>query len=125
MPDSVIYEYATIRLVPIVEREEFINIGVIIYSRKSNLLIMQTTLDASRILAFNEEVDINKIKTYLSSWELICKGEGGGIGDLEMHVRFRWLTANRSTIIQCSAVHPGFCTDPLVVLAKLHARFVS
>jgi hypothetical protein len=125
MPDNTTYEYAIIRLVPIVEREEFINIGVILYSRKQKLLIMKSTIDVNKMKALDNNIDVKQINDYLSSWEKICNGEGGGIGDLEIQVRFRWLTANRSTIIQCSAVHSGLCSDPKGTLDKLFTRFVQ
>lgn len=126
MPNKILYEYAIIRLVPKVEREEFINVGVIMYARKPHFLSMKTHLDSSKIKAFSDEVNEEMIKDYLEGWEEICLGapKGGRIGELEIHVRFRWLTASRSTIIQSSSVHPGFCDDPEAKLQDLFERFV-
>ena len=126
MQDKVLYEYAIIRLVPKVERGEFINVGVILLSKHSNYLAMKCNIDKRKLSAFSEDIDVDLIKEYLNAWESVCKGgpEGGKIGELEIRVRFRWLTANRSTIIQSSPVHPGFCDDPEKKLDMLFAQFV-
>jgi len=126
MPDNISYEYAIIRVVPKVEREEFINIGVILYARKKRYLGIQYHIDEQRLAAFGDTVDIQLIRNYLTAWELVCRGgkAGGTIGSLELHVRFRWLTANRSSIIQSSATHPGLCGDPAKMLADIFERYV-
>ena len=126
MQDKILYEYSIIRLVPQVERGEFINIGVILLAKDKEFLEMKYNLDEKRLMSFSDCIDIDLIKEYLSAWELICKGDeqGGKIGTLEIHVRFRWLTANRSTIIQSSPVHPGFCDDPVSELERLMEKFV-
>ena len=126
MQDKNLYEYAIIRLVPLVERGEFINIGVILMAKAKDFLGMKYQLDAKKISALAKDIDIEMIKTYLNAWELVCDGHenGGKIGSLEIQVRFRWLTANRSTIIQSSPVHPGFCNDPEQELDRLMQKFV-
>lgn len=126
MPNKEIYEYAIIRVVPKVEREEFINVGVILLSKKKQVLCMKYHLDKERLLAFSKEIDIQLIKEYLEAWKLVCDGHanGGKIGSLEIQVRFRWLTANRSTIIQSSPVHPGRSEDPSSELDKLFSKFI-
>lgn len=126
MPDKITYEYAIIRIVPKVEREEFINIGVILYARRKKYLGMKYHLDKKRLTAFSEDIDIDKIEKYLKAWELVCQGGsiGGPIGALEQHVRFRWLTASRSSIIQSSATHPGLCEDPAKMLMAIFERYV-
>ncbi len=126
MQDKILYEYAIVRLVPKVERGEFLNIGVILIAKSKDYLGLKFHLDEDRICAFSKEVDIDMVREYLKGWELVCDGNeaGGKIGSLEIRVRFRWLTANRSTIIQSSPVHPGFCTDPSEELAKLMTKFV-
>ena len=126
MQDKKLYEYAIIRLVPKVERGECINIGVILLSKSCNFLALKYNLDEDRLKAFSQDVDIELVKEYLDAWEKVCKGgsEGGKIGSLEIRVRFRWLTANRSTIIQSSPVHPGFCKDPENELNRLFEKFV-
>ena len=126
MQDKVLYEYSIIRLVPKVERGEFINIGVILMSKKSNFLAMKYSIDEKRLDAFSNDIDLDLVKEYLRAWELVCQGgpKGGKIGELEIRVRFRWLTANRSTIIQSAPVHPGFCCDVEQELEKLFDKFV-
>ncbi len=126
MQDKALYEYAIIRLLPKVERGEFINVGVILLSKHSKFLAMKYNIDEQRLSAFSEDIDVELIKKYLNAWEAVCKGgsEGGKIGELEIRVRFRWLTANRSTIIQSSPVHPGFCDDPEKKLNMLFNQFV-
>jgi hypothetical protein len=126
MQDKVTYEYAVIRLVPKVEREEFLNIGVILYSKRKKYLGIKYQIDEKRIRSFSEEVDIDMVSQYLAAWELVCKGgkEGGKIGELDLPTRFRWLVANRSTIIQSSKTHPGLCDKPEEVLEDLFKRYV-
>jgi hypothetical protein len=126
MQDRVTYEFAVIRLVPKVEREEFMNIGVILFSKRKKYLGIKYHIDERRINSFSDEVDIDMINKYLKAWELICKGKpnGGGSGRLEMSLRFRWLVATRSTIIQSSKTHPGLCHDPEKVLEDIFIRYV-
>lgn len=126
MQDRVTYEFAVIRLVPKVEREEFLNIGVILFSKRKKYLKIKYKIDENRINAFSSEVDIPTIRNYLEAWDLICKGGpgSGSIGKLELSSRFRWITASKSTIIQCSKVHPGLCHEPEKVVENLFNRYV-
>ncbi|MEN0049167.1 MAG: DUF3037 domain-containing protein [Bacteroidota bacterium] len=126
MQDKVTYEYAVIRLVPKVEREEFINIGVLLFSKRKKYIGIKVKIDEARIISFSREVDMKTIRDYLKAWTSICKGapEGGTIGQLDLASRFRWLTATKSTIIQCSPVHPGLCEAPELVLEHIFERYV-
>ena len=126
MQDKVTYEYAVIRLVPKVEREEFLNIGVILFSKPKQFLDMKFQLDEERIHAFSGEIDASLIRKYMEAWALICKGgqQAGQIGILDMALRFRWLSAAKSTIIQCSNTHSGVCREPQKVLDKLFEMYV-
>ncbi len=126
MQNKVTYEFAVIRLVPKVEREEFLNIGVILFSKRKKYLGIKYQIDEQRITAFSQDVDIEMIRKYLEAWELVCHGgtKGGQIGALELASRFRWLVAARSTIIQSSKTHPGLCEDPEKVLNKLFQLYV-
>ncbi len=126
MPNRTTYEFAIIRLVPKVEREEFLNIGVILFSRRKKYLGIKYKIDKTRITAFSKEVDTDLINTYLEAWELMCQGapKGGRIGELEQASRFRWLIASRSTIIQSSSTHTGLCEDPEKVLDDTFRRYV-
>jgi hypothetical protein len=121
MQDRVTFEYAIIRLVPKVEREEFFNVGVILFSKRKKFLGVKYLIDPKKLATFTCEVDLDLLNDYLKSWELICKGEpfGGAIGKLELSDRFRWLAASRSTIIQSSPTHSGLCYDPQKELDKI------
>jgi len=121
MPAKQVYEYAVLRYLPQVEREEFLNLGVIVFSKRLRYLGVKYRLDEARIRAFYPEVDFAEIAAYLKGWDEICADgpSGGRIGELDHAGRFRWLTASRSTVIQCSAVHPGLTADPAAELERL------
>jgi hypothetical protein len=128
MQDKHLYEYAVIRLVPSVEREEFLNVGVILYSKQLKFLQAVFTLSEERIRAFSPQTDINTIRPYLDAFVEISKGSkaGGPIAQLDMAGRFRWLTATRSSIIQTSKVHPGLCiSNPEATLKLLQQQLVD
>jgi len=120
------YEYAIIRLVPKVERQEFINIGVILFSKKKKYLGIRYEINESKLQIFSSDIDKENLNRYLCAWELVCRGslEGGPIAKLDLAFRFRWLVAKRSTIIQSSATHSGLCEDPEQVLQDLFESFV-
>ncbi len=126
MQGSTPFDYAIIRLVPKVERQEFLNIGVVLYCRAQQFLDMRYILDSSRLNAFSSSFDTAEAESYLRAFRLIClgKADGGPIALLPPAERFRWLTAARSTIIQTSPVHPGLCTDAKNTLEKIHQDFV-
>lgn len=108
-----LFEYAVIRWVPRVEREEFVNVGVVLYCRSQRFLDMKYALPVERLQAFFPSYDRDELEGCLTAFQLICNGErsGGPIATLPSADRFRWLTAKRSTVIQLSAVHPGLCSD--------------
>lgn len=126
MQEKHLFEYAVIRLVPRVEREEFLNIGVILYCQKQKFLEAKFTLDHGRLGAFSGDLDIEEVKEYLCAFEMICRGDakGGPISKLDIASRFRWLTAARSTVVQTSRVHPGLCTDAGETLMRLYNQMV-
>lgn len=126
MHERTLYEYAVVRLVPRVEREEFINIGVLLYCRKQQYADLLYHLEENRMRLFAIDIDLEQIRRHLESMRAICYGlpSGGDIAELELTERFRWLTANRSTIIQCSAVHPGLCLDAKSTHKNLIERLV-
>jgi len=126
MQGKHLFEYAIIRIVPRVEREEFLNIGIILYCKDRKYLGTRFSLNKQRIAALCAEVDCNEVDEHLQSFEKIARGdkESGGIAVLDLPSRFRWLTATRSTIIQTSKVHPGFTEDPQATLEKLYAELV-
>lgn len=126
MQDKVKYEYAIIRLVPKVERAEFFNIGVILFSKRNKFLEVKYLIDPKKLHCFSKDVDIEDIEEYLKAWILVCKGapSGGAIGKLDLVDRFRWLTASRSTMIQSSETHSGLCHDPKKELENLFESYV-
>ncbi len=121
-----LFEYAVVRVVPRVEREEFINAGVILFCKSQKFLQVKYLLDEKRLQAFAIELDASAVASNLKAFEQICLGtkEGGAIGELDMASRFRWLTATRSTVLQTSKVHPGFCEDAAQTLDKLFIELV-
>lgn len=127
MQGSNLFEYAVIRYVPRPEREEFLNIGVILYCAPKKFVHMSYTLCEERIKAFYPKVDIDELDKLLAALKEVCCGnaKGSPIAQLDRAGRFRWLTATRSTIIQTSKVHPGFCEDPMVKLEQLHRDLVG
>ncbi|MCW3119767.1 MAG: hypothetical protein JWM28_3849 [Chitinophagaceae bacterium] len=126
MPDNHLFEYAIIRVVPRVEREEFLNVGVIIYCKSQQFLQTIFTLDESRLIALFPDVDINEVQLHLKAFEQISIGNPGAgpIAILDIASRFRWLTAKRSTVLQTSAVHPGLCKNANDTLEQLHKQLV-
>jgi hypothetical protein len=126
MQPKYLFEYAVIRVVPRVEREEFLNIGVILYCAKQKFLQTIYLLDEARLQAIYPGLDIDELKEHLCSFERICRGDkaAGPIGQLDVASRFRWLTATRSTVLQTSKVHPGMSEDALVTLNRLFDQLV-
>ncbi|PWS29131.1 DUF3037 domain-containing protein [Pedobacter yonginense] len=126
MQEKFLFEYAVIRVMPRVEREEFLNVGIILFCAKKKYLQSIFYLDESKLLAFSKDIDLDEITANLKAFEKISNGlEGSGpIGKYDQPSRFRWLTATRSTVLQCSKVHPGFCDDPNETLMKLHEALV-
>jgi hypothetical protein len=126
MQDKFSYEYAVIRVVPKVEREEFINVGVIVFCKRKKFLEMKFVIDEKKLQSFSKHIDVDLINDYLKAWTQVCKGgkAGGKLGEEERSFRFRWLTAFRSTIIQSSRLHPGLCAQPEEVLEELFQLYV-
>lgn len=126
MQEKQLFEYAVIRLVPRVDREEFLNVGVILYCAKQQFLKTLFQLDTDRIRSLHTDLNIEVVLEHLKTFTLICQGDpkAGPIAKLPIAERFRWLTATRSTIIQTSKVHPGFCTDADKTLDKLYRQLV-
>lgn len=115
-----------IRYVPRVEREEFINVGVLLYCKRTRYAAMQWAVDEAKCQCLYTHADVVQLKAHLSSLEKICAGDrdAGQLAALEQAERVRWITANRSTWIQCAPVHVGLCTDPEDTLEQLFNRLV-
>ena len=126
MQDRVTFEYAIIRVVPKVEREEFFNVGVILFSKRKKFLGVKYYIEQKKLAAFSSDLELETLNDHLKAWELICEGNpsGGAIGQLELSDRFRWLAACRSTIIQSSQTHPGLCHDPQLELQDIFKKYV-
>lgn len=126
MPAPRSFDYAVIRVVPRVERDEFINAGVVLYCLSERFLAAAVELDRARLLALAPGVDLDLVESHLASFPRICAGghEAGPIGQMSQSERFHWLVAPRSTIIQTSPVHSGLCADPRAALERVLERMV-
>lgn len=127
MQEKHLFEYAVVRVVPRVEREEFINAGIILYCRDQRFLGVRFSVDEHRLTALCPLLDIEELKEHLYAFEQIALGnkDAGPIARLDLAGRFRWLTATRSTVVQASKVHPGLCRDAGEMLERLHEQLVG
>jgi hypothetical protein len=125
VPAPSSFEYAILRVVPRVDREEFVNAGVLLYCRERDFLAARVELDRARLLALCPEVDVALVEEHLAAVPRICAGgEAGPIARLPLAERFRFLAAPRSTIIQPGPIHAGLCEDPGRALAALVEKMV-
>jgi hypothetical protein len=121
MPELSSFDYAIVRIVPRVDREEFINVGVILFCRTCQFLGARLALDRRRLAALDSRLDPAEVERHLALIPLICAGgaEAGPIGELPPAERFHWLVSPRSSTIQPSPVHSGLCLDPQQALDHL------
>ena len=126
MPDLHTYDYAVVRVVPRVERGEFVNAGVIVSCAALGLLQAGIELDETRLLALDPGADLAGIRAALATIPLICAGghQAGPLGRLSVRERFHWLVAPRSSSLQTSPVHTGRCTDTAALLDTLMQKMV-
>jgi hypothetical protein len=126
MQEKYLYEYAVIRVLPVVEREEFINVGIILFCKNAKYIAVKYQLNEVRLASFSEELDINQVKLNLESFEKIALGAAncGPIAQLDVPSRFRWLTAVRSSAIQTSRPHPGMTNDLEQTVNRLFTELV-
>jgi DUF3037 family protein len=126
VPAPCSFDYAVVRVVPHVEREEFINAGVILFCHDREFLEARIELDEERLLALAPDVDLPLVRRHLEAIPRICKGgpDAGPIGQLPLRERWHWLSAPRSTILQVSAPHTGLCEAPEGSLERLLERVV-
>ena len=120
------FDYAVVRVVPRVEREEFVNAGVIVHCYALDFLAAHIELDEARLLALAPDADLPLVRRHLAAIPQVCAGgpEAGPIGTLSQRERFNWLVAPRSTMLQTSPPHSGMCADPARALQRLLERTV-
>ena len=121
MQERHLFEYAVIRIMPRVERGEFLNVGVILLCKKENFLQARYEVNPQRLQALCADCDLEELAAHLDALARIAAGDptAGVIAQLDIAGRFRWLTAQRSTVVQSSKVHPGLCDDPAAMLERL------
>jgi hypothetical protein len=122
------FAYAILRLVPLVERGERINVGVVLFCRQAGgYLGVRWALDPARVGALAPELDLDSVRRHLEALERVAAGDpsGGALAAMEPSERFGWLVAPSSTIIQPSEVHTGLCGDPDLLLESLFAKLVA
>jgi hypothetical protein len=127
MPAQASYDYAVVRVVPRVDREEFINVGVILFSKALHFLAARVEVNEERLRSLAPAVDVDLVRRHLEAIPRICAGEedAGPIALLSQSERFQWLVAPRSTMIQVSPVHGGLCDDPGARLEELFQWLVA
>lgn len=121
------YQYVVLRCVPRVEREEFVNVGVVLYSQAADFLAARYEVDEARLRALAPDLDTAEVADALETVCQVCRGvTGGGLPDLGgLGRRFGWLSAPRSTVVQPGPVHGGLAVDPAAELERLVARLVG
>ncbi|MDR7370608.1 DUF3037 domain-containing protein [Flavobacterium aquidurense] len=126
MQDNHLYEYAVIRVVPRVEREEFLNIGIILFCKKAKFIKVLAHIDDAKIEALSNDFDIEQLHCNITAFKKIASGDkdGGPIGQMDIPERFRWLTAIRSSAIQTSRPHSGLCEDLEKTIQRLFEELV-
>lgn len=127
MPTPASFDYAILRVVPRVERQEFINAGVVVFCLEKRYLGARIRLDAGRMKALWPDVDVELAKEHLEAVRRICEGDpaAGPIAKLSQRERFHWIISPRSTIIQPSPVHTGVCDETDGLLDRLEKQFLS
>ncbi len=126
MPAAASFDYALLRVVPRVERQEFINAGIVVYCPEKRYLAARIRLDIARLMALWPEADAALVQQHLDAVERLCAGDesAGPIARLSQRERFHWLTSPRSTIVQPSPVHTGICDATDGVLDRLEKQFL-
>lgn len=126
MQDKHLYEYAIIRIVPKVEREEFVNTGIIVFCKKEQYIKVLYKIDKAKLQLYSDELDYDQLEQNLQAFVKIAQGvkEGGPIAAFDVPSRFRWMTAVRSSVIQTSRPHPGMCSNLEEISERLFSELV-
>ena len=126
MPAREPFAYAVLRVVPRVERGEFVNAGVVLFCRGSGFLALRSGLPEARLRALDPGVDLASLAGHLRTLELIAAGDpaGGPVATQPASARFHWLVAPTSTMVQPSEVHTGLLSDPRATLDRLYEQLV-
>lgn len=124
MPERLEFDYAIVRVVPRVDREEFLNVGVILFCRERRFLDARMKMDPARLARVAPDLDVGAVQAQFDVITRVCAGgaAAGPLGAQDQAERFRWLTSPRSTTIQTSAVHCGLSADPAAALDELAAK---
>jgi hypothetical protein len=127
VPTTASFDYATLRVVPRVERQEFLNIGVIVLCRENKFLAAKVHIDEPRLRALYPAIDLEAVRLHAEAVVRIAEGDlaAGPIARLSQSERFHWLTSPRSTIIQPSPVHTGLCDETTELVARLYAQLAG
>ncbi len=127
MPALKPFEYVVVRVVPHVEREEFVNVGVLLYCKAERFLQARLVLDRARLAALAPDADCAAIQAHLDLISTVTAGgsQAGALGAMDQGERFRWLSSPRSTAIQISPTHGGLCDQPQAALDDLFQRLVN
>ena len=118
MPALASIDYAILRVVPLVEREEFVNVGAVVFCPDHGVLLAKIELEEARLLALCPDVDVANVRAHLEAFERVCEG-AGPIGELPLRERWHWLVSPRSDVLQASAPHVGLGEDPLRFIERL------
>jgi hypothetical protein len=125
--ERVAYEYAVVRIVPRVDRDEFVNAGVIVFAKQHKLLASRTRVDEDRLKALWPAVDLDAIRRHLDAIDRVCVGDesAGPIAKMSQSERFHWLTAPRNTVIQVSPIRTGLSAQPERLVEHLSREYVE
>ncbi len=126
MPERSSFDYAVLRIVPRVDRDEFINAGLILHCLTRNYLETRVYLNRQLVLALCPGFDLDEASRHLDALAKISSGDpdAGPIAQLPKRQRFHWLVSPRSTILQVSPVHCGLCESPSAAFEDLYTRLV-
>ncbi|RRJ88980.1 DUF3037 domain-containing protein [Flavobacterium macacae] len=126
MQEKHLYEYAVIRVVPKMEREEFVNVGIILFCKRERFIKVIYKINEEKLRSFSNDLDFEQLEKNLESFEKISQGkkDGGPIAQFDVPSRFRWLTAVRSSVIQTSRPHPGLCSNLDDISLRLFTELV-